>query len=154
MFDENIGASQVALVVKNLLAKAGDMRQSFDPWAGKIPWRRAWQPAPVFLHGKSLQSCATLCDPRDCSPPGSSVHGILQARILEWVAISSYRDLPNPGIEPTSLTSPALAGGFFTTSASWETICPPFLLPNMPIPRPPTKSHPWAEHELRPTQGC
>ena len=35
------------------------------------------------------QSCPTLCDPVDCSPPGSSVHGILQARILEWVAISS-----------------------------------------------------------------
>ena len=37
---------------------------------------------------KSLQSCLTLCDPIDGSPPGSSVHGILQARILEWVAIS------------------------------------------------------------------
>ena len=38
---------------------------------------------------KSLQSCSTLCDPIDGSPPGSSVHGILQARTLEWVAISS-----------------------------------------------------------------
>ena len=37
---------------------------------------------------KSLQSCPTLCDPRDSSPPGSSVPGILQARTLEWVAIS------------------------------------------------------------------
>ena len=37
------------------------------------------------------QSCPTLCNPMDCSPPGSSVHGILQARILEWVAISSSR---------------------------------------------------------------
>ena len=37
------------------------------------------------------QSCLTLCDPMDCSPPGSSVHGILQARILEWVAISFSR---------------------------------------------------------------
>ena len=37
---------------------------------------------------KSLQSCLTLCDPRDSSPPGSTVPGILQARILEWVAIS------------------------------------------------------------------
>ena len=36
----------------------------------------------------SLQSCLTLCDPMDCSPPGLSVHGILQARTLEWVAIS------------------------------------------------------------------
>ena len=37
---------------------------------------------------KSLQSCPTLCDPMDCSPPGSSVPGILQARTLEWAAIS------------------------------------------------------------------
>jgi len=43
----------------------------------------------------------------DCSLPGPSVHGIFQARILEWVAISSSRDLPNPRIEPTS---PVLAG--------------------------------------------
>ena len=52
----------------------------------------------------------------DCRPPGSSVHGILQARILEWVAISfSSGDLPDPGSKPASLVSPALAGGFFTS---------------------------------------
>ena len=44
--------------------------------------------------------------------PGSSVHGILQARVLEWVAISSSRDLPDPGIEPAT---PTLAGRVFTT---------------------------------------
>ena len=44
------------------------------------------------------------CDPIDCSPPGSSVHGISQARILEWLAISFSRDLPDPGIEPQSPT--------------------------------------------------
>ena len=38
---------------------------------------------------KSLQSCLTLCDPMDWSPPGSSVHGILQAKVLEWVAVPS-----------------------------------------------------------------
>ena len=42
------------------------------------------------------------CDPVDCSPPGSSVHGILQARILEWAAIPFSEDLPNPRIEPKS----------------------------------------------------
>ena len=52
----------------------------------------------------------------DCSPPGSSVHGISQARILEWVAISFPRGSFGPGIEPGSLVSPALAGGFFTTA--------------------------------------
>ena len=112
---------------------------------------------------KSLQSCPTLCDPIDRSPPGSAIPGILQARTLKWVAISfsnvgkwkvkvlvtqscptfatpwtvthqaalsmgfprqeywnglpfpSPGYLPDPGIEPISLTSPAMAGGFFTT---------------------------------------
>ena len=48
------------------------------------------------------QSCPTLCDPMDCSLPGSSHHGILQARVLEWVAISFFRDFPYPGIKPGS----------------------------------------------------
>ena len=48
------------------------------------------------------QSCPTLCDPMDCSLPGSSVHGILQARILQCVAISFSRDLLDPGIKPGS----------------------------------------------------
>ena len=51
---------------------------------------------------KFIQSCPTLCDPMDCSLPVSSVYGILQARILEWVAVPSPGDLPNPGIEPRS----------------------------------------------------
>ena len=58
---------------------------------------------------KVTQSCPTLCDPMDCSLPGCSVHGILQARILEWVAMPSFRGLPDPGIEPASLMSPVLA---------------------------------------------
>ena len=56
----------------------------------------------------------------DCSLPGSAVHGILKATILEWVAIPFPRDLSNPGIEPASLMSPELAGEFFTTKATWE----------------------------------
>ena len=60
---------------------------------GRFPWRRAQQPTPVFLPAaaaaaKSLQSCPTLCDPTDSSPPGSAIPGNLQARTLEWVAIS------------------------------------------------------------------
>ena len=50
------------------------------------------------------QSCRTLCDPVDCSLPGSSVHGIFQAIVLEWIAISVSRDPPDPGIEPGSPT--------------------------------------------------
>ena len=69
---------------------------------------------------KSLQPCLTLCDPVDCRPPGPSAHGILQARILEWVAKPPPGDLPHPGFKPTFLMSPALTGGFFTTSATWK----------------------------------
>ena len=48
------------------------------------------------VHAKLLQSCLILCDPMDYSPPGSSVHGILQARILEWVAMPSSRGSSQP----------------------------------------------------------
>ena len=50
----------------------------------------------VCVRVKSLQSCLTLSDPMDSSPPGSSVHGILQARILEWVAMTSSRGSSQP----------------------------------------------------------
>ena len=50
----------------------------------------------------------------DCSLPGSSIHGILQVRILECVPLPSPENLPDPGIEPVSPVSPALAGRFFT----------------------------------------
>ena len=66
------------------------------------------------------RSRLTLCDPMDCSPPDSSVHGILQARTREWVAMPSSRAFLDPGIELASLVSPALASGFFTTSTTWE----------------------------------
>ena len=58
------------------------------------------------MHAKLLQSCLTLCDPMNCSPPGSSVHGILQAGILEWVDMLSSRGSSQLRIEPTSLMSP------------------------------------------------
>ena len=51
-----------------------------------------------------VQSCLTLCNPMDCSPPGSSVHGIRQAKILERLAMPSSRGLPKPGIKPRSPT--------------------------------------------------
>ena len=65
---------------------------------------------------KSLQLCPTLCDPMDHSLPGSSVQGILQAGVLEWVVIPPPGDLPNPGIEPSFLMSPELASGFFISA--------------------------------------
>ena len=50
------------------------------------------------VHAQLLQLCLTLCDPMDCSPPDSSVHGIFQARILEWVTFSPPGDFSDPGI--------------------------------------------------------
>ena len=66
----------------------------------------------------SLSRVWLFCDPMDHSPPGSFVHGIFQARILEWVAICCSRGSSWPGIEPAS---PALVGGFFTPEppGSW-----------------------------------
>ena len=72
------------------------------------------------LCAKSLQSCPILCDPIDCS------HRLLcpwdSNRRESWSGLPCPPpgDLPDPGIEPLSLMSPALAGGFFTTHAAWE----------------------------------
>ena len=66
------------------------------------------------------QSCPTLCNPVDCSPPGSSLHGILQQRLLEWVAISYSRGSSPPKDQTQSRASSALARGFLTTGATWE----------------------------------
>ena len=149
-------------------------RPGFDPWVGKIPWRREWLPTPVFWPGEfhglyrpcgrkesdpterpslvikdstytvtsiscnhsSLpnphqapqtpvlfclglpwvlclvtQPCPSLCDHMDCIPLGSCVHGILQARTLEWVAVPFSRGSSQPR-DQTQVS--CLAGGFFT----------------------------------------
>ena len=74
----------------------------------------------MCVHAKSLQSCPTLCHPMDCNPPGSSVHGILQARILEWVAIFFSRGFSQPRVfEPWVRTWVSyIAGRFFTIWAT------------------------------------
>ena len=64
--------------------------------------------------------CLTPCDPMDCNLPGSSVHGIFQARILEWDAIFFSRGSSKPGIKTASLASPVLAGRLCTTSTTRE----------------------------------
>ena len=56
----------------------------------------------------------------DCGPPGSSVHGALQQEYWSGLPCPPPRDLPNTGIEPASLKSPALAGRLYTTSITWE----------------------------------
>ena len=81
--------------------------------------REAWQASGYRLagdfgsvqFGSVAQLCPTLCDPMDCSPPGSSVHGILQARILEWIAIPFSRGSFQLR---DHIQVSHIAGGFFT----------------------------------------
>ena len=78
-----------------------------------VSWHLARQ---IYL---DVQLCLILCDPVDCSPSVFSVHGILQARILEWVAISSTREYSQPRDQ---IESPAVAGRFLTTSATCKAL--------------------------------
>ena len=83
------------------------------------------------MRAKPLQSCPTLCDPTDCSLPGPSVHGILQARILEWVAMSISRGSSQPRdrtqVSYIFCTGQRLIYHFFTT---WKV---PIFPPNIMI---------------------
>ena len=76
------------------------------------------------MHAKALQSCPTLCDPMNCSRQAPLLMGFSRQEYWSGLPCPPPGDLPNPGIEPASLTSPALAGGFFTTSATWKLLCP------------------------------
>ena len=79
---------------------------------------RGWMPA------KSLQSCLTLWDPMDHSPPSSSVHGILQARITGVGCHALLQGIfPMQGSDSCLLCLPVLAGGFLTSGATWEAPC-------------------------------
>ena len=71
-----------------------------------------------YVCAKSLQSCPTLCNPMDYSLPGSSVQGILQARILERVGMPSSRGSSRPRIEPICVF--CFTGRFFTVDATRE----------------------------------
>ena len=70
------------------VGSVGSVHFRIVPWSG-LYFSRSIGPILCAAAAKSLQLCPTLCDPIDGNPPGSSVHGILQARTLEWVAISS-----------------------------------------------------------------
>ena len=75
-------------------------------------------PWAMVCDAELLQLCPPLCTPMDCSPPGSAVQGILQARVLEWVAVSSSRGPSQPRAQTRFPVSPVLAGGFLTTGAT------------------------------------
>ena len=71
---------------------------------------------------KPLQSCPTLCDPVDYNPPAPLSMGFSRQEHWSGSPCAPPGDLLNPGIKPTSLMSPALAGGCFTTNATWEAL--------------------------------
>ena len=64
---------------------------------------KKWKAKTLCVHAKSFKLCPPLCNPMDYRPPGSSVHGILKARVLEWTAMPSSEHVPHPGMEPASL---------------------------------------------------
>ena len=76
----------------------------------------------LSLSAKSLQSCPTPCNPIDYSLPDSVSVGLSWHEYWSELPFPSPGDLPDPGIKPLSLMSSALAGGFFTTSATWEAL--------------------------------
>ena len=77
---------------------------------------------PKYVSVLVTKSCPTLCDPMDCIAAHQAPLSMEFSRqeYWSWVPFPPPGDLPNPGTETTSLTSPALAGGFMTTSAAWE----------------------------------
>ena len=97
-----------------------DRTRSRAPVAGRVMHRSL--PHQVVIVVLIAQSSLTICDPVDCSPPGSSVHRIFQEEYWSRLPFPPPGDLPNPGIEPTSLTSPALAGRFFTNSTTQKAL--------------------------------
>ena len=131
---ESVCSPKMLKVVTGEGSRLGLLRSSLDVTGGSggVP-RRNILSRPhslLFLGGKHppgtcvvVLLCPTHCSPIDCGPPGSSVRGVLQAGTLEWVAIPFSRDLPDPGVTPSSLVSPASAGGFFTTGPSGKPHC-------------------------------
>ena len=81
--------------------------------------------SPCHIHCMHAQSCLALCDPMDCNPPGSSVHGLFQRRTLEWVAIPSSRESSQPKdwIHISSIT--CIGSQVLHQGATWEVLpCP------------------------------
>ena len=96
----------------------GVKAHSLSPPLSSCPWNTKLQISACVHAGTSVLSDSL--QPYECSPPGFSVHGILQERILEWVAISPSRGSSWP--RHAGLVCPALAGRFFTTSTTWKAL--------------------------------
>ena len=104
MISIDIIASLFPLKIEFTLHGEYDKAFSKFPMAFKAKKNYELEESESESESEVAQSCPTLCYPMDCSLSGSSVHGIFQARVLEWVAISSPGNLPNPGIKPGSPT--------------------------------------------------
>ena len=79
---------------------------------------------PCILQALVIQSCWTLCNPMDCSHQAPLFMGFSRQEYWNGLPCPPPGDLPDSGIKPMSLTSPALAGEFFTTSCTWATLWP------------------------------
>ena len=130
----------ILMALRPLLAWAGSNRSKCTPWVGSCCGGRRREgarftsvsrPHPsnqhllqwllIFImsacvHAQSLPSCLSLCNPMDCSLPGSSIRGILQARVLQWVAMPSSRDRTHV------FYISCIAGRLFTHWATWEAL--------------------------------
>ena len=103
----------------NLQRKKNDLKQGISELKTESTLAKITKPAAAAAAIQSRQSCPTLCDPMDCSLRGSSVHGILQARILKWVSTSYSRGSSQP--RAWNWVSHT-AGRFFTVGATREGI--------------------------------
>ena len=111
--DGHLGCSRVLAVVNGAAMNTGvHVSFSIAVFSGYVPSSGI---AESYMHAKSPQSCLTLCCPTNCSPPGSSVHGILQAGILKWVAMPSSKGSSRPR-DWTQVSH--IEGGLFT---NWDT---------------------------------
>ena len=131
----------VKLGVKNLPANVGDARDcGFDPWVGKIPWSRKWSPLQYSCLKDSMDRGAWHATVHSCTVKSLSRFSCVQLFATPWTVAHPSplsmgfsrqeswsglpyppsMDLPYPGILAAFLTSPALTGRFFTTSATWK----------------------------------
>ena len=106
---KNTGVGNHALLQR--IPNPGFAGRLFTIWATREA-PKPWRDIKSYFLCACMHACSVIYDPMDCSLPGSSVQGILQARLLDWVAISFSQGSSQPGTEPWS---PALAGRFFTT---------------------------------------
>ena len=118
------------------------------------PARFSWLQNPI---GVCAQSCPTICDPTDCSPPGSSVYGLSQTRILEWVSYSRGSSSPRDRTQVSHT-----AGGFFTTEPPGKPQRTLFHVQDYPVlPQHPHQEvnkrsppcSPWFRH-MQMSSGC